>query len=534
MANELLLRAIYLEDTESEYLRFAPLLERALSVGHFACKVDWTKDRTSFEEALKKRPHIAFCDLDLGAGPLRFEGAQIIAQLKARYPDVIFVLLTGQRVTMDILGSCTPNPDHILNKEYLGTQEYDAYLGSFFSHNFKRYPVGNVTCQFELREHAPRGAKGRLEKPDLDSLVEQCLFGVDAGIEGTEIGNVELHVIPDGLSGSGVFLMHIWTGTRRNSVPAILKVSEIGRAREELANYNRYVKWRLPYLWRVDVLGFGICGGFGAICYSFAMAGGKEPASINKYLRIGESKAVDAVVSSILFSKNQNWYAERRDSGKDGRIYFSEKPYYNKNSRREHREQFFRTMLSDLASKAKLPIFFGENKFHFANQEYLNVHRCVFGRDWGTIVTCVCHGDMNGSNIMYTGDREEVAFIDFQNTGFHYLFKDFVSFESSVRLEFSGDDLKWDESHFLTVLEGERRLIAGEWIRSEDDGSYIGQISKVRYAANQNFLEEKFQTYVLANTVHSLWLLEKSPKWAPYKQRRLLAAILAGIQFLHH
>ena len=34
---------------------------------------------------------------------------------------------------MDILGSCTPNPDHILNKEYLGTQEYDAYLGSFFS-----------------------------------------------------------------------------------------------------------------------------------------------------------------------------------------------------------------------------------------------------------------------------------------------------------------------------------------------------------------------------------------------------------------
>lgn len=527
-----MIRAIYLEDTLSEFERFSPILERVLSARADGCKIELAKNRTEFEAALKHRPHVVFCDLDLGEGQLKKEGAQIIAQLKDKYPDVLFLLLTGQRVTMDILGSYTPNPDHILSKEYVGTREYDEYLTKFFERNLKRFPVSEVVCNFDLKAHAPRsGARVRFDKPELISLIEQCLYGVDSGVDGAETTKVDLDVVPDGLSGSGVYLMHIWTGERKNSVPAILKISEYSRAIEELTNYNRYVKWRLPYLWRVDVLGFGSCGSFGAICYSFAMAGGKEPATINKYLRMGESRAVDAVVRSILFSENQNWYAERRESGKDARIYLSERPYYNNNRRREQREQFFKDMLTEVASKGGHKILFGEDQFWFADREYSNVNRCLFGRDWGAIRTCVCHGDMNGSNIMYTGDREEVAFIDFQNTGFHYLFKDFISFESSVRLEFPGDDQRWNETEFTKLINEEDRLIAAGFNLIPNDRTYIRQVSKIRDAAHSNF-DEKFSIYVLANTVHSLWLLEKSQKWAPYKQRRLLASILAGLSFL--
>jgi hypothetical protein len=130
---------------------------------------------------------------------------------------------------------------------------------------------------------------------------------------------------------------------------------------------------------------------------------------------------------------------------------------------------------------------------------------------------------------MYTGDDSEVAFIDFQNTGFHHLFRDFVSFESSVRLELPDADQGWTEEQFISVLEGEEQLVRMKWDRLSGDVFYINQISKVRHAANQNFPDEDFSHYLLANTVHSLWLLAKGGRWPAYQKRRLVAAILAGL-----
>jgi hypothetical protein len=192
--------------------------------------------------------------------------------VKSQFPDVLFFLLTGQNVSMAQLGGFT-SPDHYLNKEYLGTVEYNTYLKSVVSQLLRRYPVNNMEYDFDLKSAGPAHPRAKLSEPELRSVVEQCLFGVDSGGDGIEVGKVELTAIPEGFSGSGVYLMHIWTGTRRNSVPGILKISELSSARAELANYNRFVKWRLPYLWRVDLMGFGSCGNFGGICYSFAMGG---------------------------------------------------------------------------------------------------------------------------------------------------------------------------------------------------------------------------------------------------------------------
>jgi hypothetical protein len=57
------------------------------------------------------------------------------------------------------------------------------------------------------------------------------------------------------------------------SVPAVLKVSKREFAEKAITNYQRYVKWGVPYLWRVDVLGTGFNKHFGAIAYSFVMSG---------------------------------------------------------------------------------------------------------------------------------------------------------------------------------------------------------------------------------------------------------------------
>lgn len=526
------LRVVYLEDREEEYQRFAPILRDALSIRGLYCEVAWAKDRNGFERELQKRPHVAFCDLDLGGGAHRFEGLQIIADLKRRYPDVLFLLLTGQNFSVGKIGSYIPNPDHIIDKEYLGTDEYNNYLAEYLRSNLKRYPVTDISCDFDLKVHGPKhGAKAKLGAAELDSMIEQCLYGVDTDIDGAEISRVKLEVIPEGLSGSGVYRMHIWTGDRANKVPGILKVSEISRAREELANYNKYVKWRLPYMWRVDVMGFGMCEKFGAICYSVAMGGENEPSTVNRFLREGTSSVIDTVVKTILDSRSQNWYAERVESGKDARIYFSGKPYYRSNKKREEREGYFKQKLEEIAISGSLRPVFGEHVIHLCGRQYPNINRTIFGRDWGSVMTCVCHGDMNGSNVMCTPDGKSIAFIDFQSTGFHYLFKDFISFEASVRLELPDVDIHWEDRHLCDIIDREIQLNEAQWSLVEGEQTYNVQISKIRQAAHKNF-DAGFTLYMLANTVHSLWLLEKSSKWAPYKQRRLIASVVAGATYL--
>jgi hypothetical protein len=88
---------------------------------------------------------------------------------------------------------------------------------------------------------------------------------------------------------------------------------------------------------------------------------------------------------------------------------------------------------------------------------------------------------------MFTGEGDEVAFIDFQNTGFHHLFRDFVSFESSVRLEIPAADQNWTDERFVDVFEGEERLVNMTLSTVDRDGSYINEIGKIRYAAVKNF-----------------------------------------------
>jgi hypothetical protein len=142
------------------------------------------------------------------------------------------------------------------------------------------------------------------------------------------------------------------------------------------------------------------------------------------------------------------------------------------------------------------------------------------------------HGDLHGGNIIYSEERQSVAFIDFQHTGFHYLFKDFISFESSARLEFGTSDDGPDDEALGDLIEAEYRLIEQGWQRNGSGSGYVAQIAKIRETAHSNFPEETLATYLLATISHCLYLVEKSERWAPYKRRRLIAAILAGVRYL--
>ena len=528
------LRVLYLEDQESEYNDYASRLNPLLmSLGYSELEFDWAKSTPEFQSKILARPHIVFCDNHIGKN--KTAGIRIIAETRRQYPDCLFCLLTSHTIHVEALGAYVPNPDIIISKIYLGSADYSQELKTFFESRLKRSPIRRVDLTFDLKKHQPRHPnKKALTEAELFSMIEQC---IDTGRDGKESGlsSVSLSPVPGGASGSGVYELRVLRDGKVTKVPAILKISDRSNAIKEHQNYVQYVKWRLPYTWRVDVLGTGLTGEFGAICYSYAAGGGGSPRPINSFIRDGQLDVIDRVIRTILDSDNQTWYAEDRQTDQDARDYFvSDRFYIGGNRQREEFQSQFLDYLAESARENNIPAYHDDGHFILNGRKYPRPNKLLFSRNWGPVKECVCHGDMNGGNIMYAGGDSSVVFIDFQRTGYWYLFRDFISFESSTRLEFPTPQSTtapnwWTRLSELIELEG---LLHEQGWRCKDLPEYGAYVCRIRQAAHSNFKNEPYELYVFANVIHCLWLFQKASTWGQEKRLRLAAAILAGCEFL--
>src|SRR4051812_5908673 len=69
-------------------------------------------DRKAFTPLLKDHPQIAVCDVNLGIeNHLTYQGLEIIAEQKKRYPDIIFIANTEFSIETDQFGVKFPNAD---------------------------------------------------------------------------------------------------------------------------------------------------------------------------------------------------------------------------------------------------------------------------------------------------------------------------------------------------------------------------------------------------------------------------------------
>lgn len=527
------LRVLYLEDQESEYRDFSERLRKVLtSVGYADIQFEWARTVAELQSKILDRPHIVFCDNMIGKS--KNVGLRSIAEIKGQFPDCVFCLLTSHMIDVETLGAHVPNPEMIISKVYLGSEDYGNALREFFEGGLKRSPVKGVDLSFDLKRYQPRHPRKRtLSQAELWSLVEQC---IDTGRETEETGvsSVSLSVVNGGASGAGVYEMRVQRDGKGSKVPAILKISDRKNAIVEYRNYIQYVKWRLPYTWRVDVLGTGFTGEYGAICYSFAAGGGGSPTPVNEYIRAGKFEVIDKVIGTILDSENQTWYAEDRITGKDARDYFASDKFYRTDRQREEFQSQFLEYISENAKACGIATYHDDGNFILNGVKFPRPNKLLFSRNWGLIRECVCHGDMNGGNVIFSGGDTNVVFIDFQRTGYWYLFRDFISFESSTRLEYpvakAATSPSWWE-RLGQLMDVETKLYAQEW-DCTDLPEYGSHVCRIRQAAHLNFKSEPFEIYVFANLVHCLWLFQKAASWGDEKRLRLAASILAGSEFL--
>ncbi len=273
-------------------------------------------DLAAYEKLIvADRPHVVFCDNRIGR--VESWGHKFIARIKKLLPETVMCLLTRHTLGCQHFGASTPNPDLIVHKGPLGgdVSGYGKYVFNEIKSNLKR--ISNVTVSWQCESDTLFSSRLSRRKSttieQVNSLIEQCLFcgDIDESSKHVDVGKLE-----GGRSGS-VNLSCRLKGELTYGVTGVIKISPIEKSLQEIANYNTYVKWVLPYTWRVEVLGTGFTDEMGAVCYSFAFDGDGNPLSCTSLLRIADANVVNMICGTIFNPNSKTWYSRLRPSGSD-------------------------------------------------------------------------------------------------------------------------------------------------------------------------------------------------------------------------
>lgn len=474
-------------------------------------------------EALKTRPHIIICDNKIGES--HAWGQKFLAQIKTQIPEIVTCMMTREILKCAQFGLHTPNPDVIIDKGQLGgsSAEYRKHIARKLTGSITRSTRLTITWETPFEEIfgslKDRNDKKATEEK-IQSLIEQCFY--DGAIESDE-HSVIIEKLAGGKSGSAVLACRL-SGKLSYGVTGVMKISRRDEAESEYQNYSRFVKWVLPYTWRVEALGTGFTDSFGAVCYSFAFDGDGKPRSCSDLLKRADSQIIKLLCETIFNPENKTWYNQMRMSREDACQYFQSPPYFSRSNQVQDREVRY---LDEMKKIFPRDFSCSETEMRLFGIKAELPNRLLFTNDWGTVEECVCHGDLNANNVLVNSERHAIAFIDFQKTGYHNMFRDFISFESSIRIEW-GEVL--DMANLGAALREEIAL-------ATDDGpvtwNYLRQVQLIRNVAFANFPPDsegrRKKLHLIASFVHFSWLATRFSDWTAEGYARLLLGAYAAL-----
>jgi len=350
---------------------------------------------------------------------------------------------------------------------------------------------------------------------DLQYIISQISFTGHPNTDMVKIDEIKLTPLTGGRSGSDVYKIEAFSSDSMvQTVPAVLKISQKERAKIELENYNRFVKWTLPYTWRVDLLGTGFTKKLGGICYSFILGGNSNFDSFTYYIKEANDAVIRSVIQQVFSPKMKTWYS------------FVKK---NKNINKRYSTRYFwdTSMNCESARFAEVVQKYF-NGFVKSNCVEIDKYRFplpvddLFAELHGDYYSCICHGDLNSNNIISSNNKEFI-FIDFQDTGRGHVFEDFVTLESSIRMHYPFDD----NVDVLEILNNEIELTVTGKINKPCSNLYE-HISLIRNLALKNFDMENFKNYYYAVAAYNFRLL-RLPDLTELQEKLITSALLANL-----
>ena len=460
-------------------------------------------------------PHVLVCDLGFDKD---YGGLHLIRILRTDYPDVFVVGTSRSGYNNSMVDARQPSFHMFLDKQAIlgGDAAYiklsqERFLTSFRLETAVR--IGNLDAIRSEEFKKPAA------KRELVALIRQIMFSGHTPDDLMHPDEITLEPMSGGFSGSQVFKM-ISRNAKSGivSVPSVLKISRRKFAEQELENYQRFVKWGLPYTWRVDILGYGVTKTYGAIAYSFILSDLKKFDSLTDLLRRREDKRASEVISTLFSPEMRRWYGDPLIRSEENIVRRYANRYFRGVESKRMSEQRF-LMIAQEEFGARL----NGNKLEIAKSLYDLPSPALFGTPMEKYQSCICHGDLNSNNVM-VAENGQVIFIDFQETGRGHVFEDFVTMEASVRLYHGDDNLKG-----LSLLGTEQAIREGDDVAGLSGAARI--VAEIRRFARSNFPSESFHSYYYASAMFNFRLL-RAKQLTPGQSARAVAAVLAALHDL--
>jgi len=480
---------------------------------------------------ISKGAEVFVSDLRFGKEPA--VGLDFIAQVKRDYPEVLTVACSGSYPNINEIQNRAPYVfDHFIPKGPFFNRLEDVWV------NFRRAFEQHYRFTSDIEIVHDRSFRtipaidhpdhAKLTERDIRLLIRQCLWSGP---------NQDRQFVPDravisklggGRSGSLVLRVEV-TSSRDDLkfVPLVLKISPVGRARDEHANYQRYVKFILPYTWRIDVVGYGETKNWGGIAYSFAFGQQVKYQSLTDVLTEGNERRFQETLGRMFGDHGNIWYHQNYAD----RVPRLSQHYMNKYFAPGYRRTACQAELESTLSQ--LAIVLGDsNEIKISGKAYTAPERALFSsfRLGGT--TTICHGDLNSNNVIVPLRGRGITFIDFQDTGRGHVFEDFVALESSVRLYF-----KVDATARLTLdqlIDAEKALLESPTKGRSPTPSplpYESLVQRIRESARAVFPDVEDIEYVYALAAFHYRLIRIKELSLPQKTR-LLGCMFASIDKL--
>lgn len=457
-------------------------------------------------------PHIIVCDLGWDR---EWDGFHTIRELRKSYPDLFVIGTSRNPFDNKIFDSRQPSFHMFIDKQELlgGVRAYAELMRNRFLESFKIETDVFIANLDKLRSDEWQKIQASRQ---LTALIRQIMFSGHKPDPLMHPDEITLEPMSGGFSSSYVFKM-----IARNSksgivcVPSVVKISPREYAQQELDNYHRFVKWGIPYTWRVDLLGYGETKNYGAVAYSFILSESKKFEPLTELLRRRLDDKVTEVVDTLFSPEMRRWYGDQLIRPQANLV----ERYVNRYFRgAESKALSEKTFLSLTQSCFGAQIT--GNKISIAGESFDLPLPALFGWPIVSYQSCICHGDMNSNNVM-VAENDQLIFIDFQETGRGHVFEDFVTMEASVRLYYGEDSLKGVE-----LLRAEQALREGDDVAGLQGVQRIA--ANIRRLAKRNFSSEGFHSYYYANAAFHFRLLRMQQLSSGQKERTV-AAILASL-----
>lgn len=476
----------------------------------------------SIDNALDK---IKTEDIDLLITDLTFNvsfsvGLDFIKKAKHTKPDICIVACSSGAPSIDQIRANQPSFDVFVPKRVVhsahGTELEE--LGQDIKNNLGK--LSGLTIQFGTGSISDLRVSGLpITLHELRSLIGQVLADLEQVSTPFKPSVATLTSIAGGYSGSLVLLLELSSTPNEIAyVKTVLKISEYEWASDEASNFNKYVKWLLPFNKRVELVGVGRTKHFGAVAYTFVFGDETSIGNLTDLIELNDTTAVESYIDIIFDDELVHFYNATRIES-------------SQRAGEHYRERYFPDDKIDLSDRIMKEVvlrnFGGEQKandYLVHGELYPDPMKYIFSGLDKTFHLSVIHGDFNSNNIM-CADKSRVAYIDFQDTGPGHVLQDVMALECSFRLNWKGNE-PLEKQATIELLEMELGLYNSPSTFSNPDDytkicSYLRNVAKLRFSALEDW------EYPYSAMALSLKLL-RLPDLSETQKCRLVACALVS------